>query len=128
MSIGILMALIIIAIILALSLKSRYPEISSIISVCLCLVIISVCVDMLNIIINKVKSISSNVDIDKTYIFILLKLIGIAYICEFASGISKDAGYSAVASQIELLGKLTMLMVSLPVLEQVIEIIINMMR
>ncbi|MBQ8924454.1 MAG: stage III sporulation protein AD [Lachnospiraceae bacterium] len=128
MSIGILMALIIIAIILALSLKSRNPEISSIISVCLCLVIISVCVDMLNIIINKVKSISSNVDIDKTYIFILLKLIGIAYICEFASGISKDAGYSAVASQIELLGKLTMLMVSLPVLEQVIEIIINMMR
>ena len=128
MSIGILMALIIIAIILALSLKSRNPEISSIISVGLCLVIISVCVDMLNIIINKVKSISSNVDIDKTYIFILLKLIGIAYICEFASGISKDAGYSAVASQIELLGKLTMLMVSLPVLEQVIEIIINMMR
>ncbi|MBQ9610250.1 MAG: stage III sporulation protein AD [Lachnospiraceae bacterium] len=128
MSIGILMALIIIAIILALSLKSRNPEISSIISVGLCLVIISVCVDRLNIIINKVKSISSNVDIDKTYIFILLKLIGIAYICEFASGISKDAGYSAVASQIELLGKLTMLMVSLPVLEQVIEIIINMMR
>ncbi|MBR1815741.1 MAG: stage III sporulation protein AD [Lachnospiraceae bacterium] len=128
MSIGILMALVIIAIILALSLKSRNPEISSIISVGLCLVIISVCVDRLNVIINKVKSISSNVDIDKTYIFILLKLIGIAYICEFASGISKDAGYSAVASQIELLGKLTMLMVSLPVLEQVIEIIINMMR
>ena len=128
MSIGILMALVIIAIILALSLKSRNPEISSIISVGLCLVIISVCVDRLNVIINKVKNISSNVDIDKTYIFILLKLIGIAYICEFASGISKDAGYSAVASQIELLGKLTMLMVSLPVLEQVIEIIINMMR
>ena len=128
MSIGILMALVIIAIILALSLKSRNPEISSIISVGLCLVIISVCVDRLNVIINKVKSISSNVDIDKTYIFILLKLIGIAYICEFASGISKDAGYSAVASQIELLGKLTMLMVSLPVLEQLIEIIINMMR
>ncbi|MBQ8924420.1 MAG: stage III sporulation protein AD [Lachnospiraceae bacterium] len=128
MSIGILMALIIIAIIFALSLKARNPEISSIISVGLCLVIISVCVDRLNVIISKVKSISSNVDIDKTYIFILLKLIGIAYICEFASGISKDAGYSAVASQIELLGKLTMLMVSLPVLEQVIEIIINMMR
>ena len=122
------MALIIIAIIFALSLKARNPEISSIISVGLCLVIISVCVDRLNVIISKVKSISSNVDIDKTYIFILLKLIGIAYICEFASGISKDAGYSAVASQIELLGKLTMLMVSLPVLEQVIEIIINMMR
>ena len=38
----------------------------------------------------------NNENIDKTYILILLKLIGIAYICEFAAGISKDAGYGAV--------------------------------
>lgn len=128
MNIGILMALIIIAIMLALSLKSKNPEISGIISLGLCLLLISICVERMKIIITRIKSISINVDIDKTYILILLKLIGIAYICEFAAGISKDAGYGAVASQIELLGKLTMLMVSLPILSQVIEMIINMMR
>ncbi len=128
MNIGILMALIIIAIMLALSLKSKNPEISGIISLGLCLLLISICVERIKIIVSRIKSISINVDIDKTYILILLKLIGIAYICEFAAGISKDAGYGAVASQIELLGKLTMLMVSLPILSQVIEIIINMMR
>ena len=128
MNIATLMALIIIAIILALSLKTRNPEISGIISVGLCLTIITICVDRLITIITRISSLSDNVNIDKTYILILLKLIGIAYICEFASGISKDAGYSAVASQIELFGKLTMLMVSLPVLEQVIGLIISMMR
>ena len=128
MNIGSLMALIIIAVMLALSLKNKSPEISSIISLGLCLSIIALCVERMKIIVFRIKNIAVNVDIDKTYILILLKLIGIAYICEFAAGISKDAGYGAVASQIELMGRLTMLMVSLPVLSQVIDIIISMMR
>lgn len=122
------MALIIIAVMLAVSLKNKNPEISSIISLGLCLAIITICVERIKIIVLRIKNISLNVDIDKTYILILIKLLGIAYICEFAAGISKDAGYGAVASQIELMGKLTMLMVSLPVLSQVIDIIISMMR
>ena len=58
----------------------------------------------------------------------LVKLIGIAYICEFAASISKDAGYSAVASQIELLGKLTMLVVSLPVFMQVVQTVLSLIN
>lgn len=127
MNIGSLMSLIIIAVILALSLKSRNPEISSLISVAICIIIIALCVGRIGTIIDTLKRISEYIKIDGAYIVILLKLIGIAYICEFASGISKDAGYSSVASQIELAGKLTMLMVSLPVLMQVIETILGMM-
>lgn len=127
MSIGALMALIIIAIMFSLSIKSISPSISSLISISLCLIIISICVSRIGAIIKSLKGISNYIKIDKAYIVILLKLIGIAYICEFASGISRDAGYSAVASEIELAGKLTMLMVSLPVFLQVIETIMNIM-
>ena len=65
-----------------------------------------------------IEVLTDKIRMDSTYLVILVKLIGIAYICEFAASISKDAGYSAVASQIELLGKLTMLVVSLPVFMQ----------
>lgn len=126
MNIGAILSLIVIAVILALSLKSRNPEISSLVSIAVCLVIIALCIGRIGAILDTLKRISEYIRIDHTYISILLKLIGIAYVCEFASGISKDAGYSSVASQIELLGKLTMLMVSLPVLLQVIETIIGM--
>lgn len=121
------MSLIIIAVIMALSLKSRNPEISGMISVAICIIIIALCIGRIGTIMDTLRRISDYVKIDSAYIVILLKLIGIAYICEFASGISKDAGYSAVASQIELTGKLTMLLVSLPVLMQVIETILGMM-
>ena len=50
------------------------------------------------------------------YLKILLKVVGITYICEFSSGICKDAGYSSVATQIELLGKLSVLFSGLPIL------------
>ena len=121
------MAFIIISVILAISIKSKSPEFSSLISVSLGLTVISLCIDRLRTIINSLKGITDNIDIDKGYITILIKLIGIAYICEFAAGISKDAGYGAVASQIELIGKLTMLMVSLPILVQLIESIAGLM-
>ncbi|MGN0434999.1 MAG: SpoIIIAC/SpoIIIAD family protein, partial [Wujia sp.] len=119
MNIAAIMALIIIAIMLALSIKTINPAMSSMISVAICVTIIAICISRLGTILDVIKQIFTYVKIDKAYLVILLKLIGIAYICEFASGISRDAGYGAVATQIELIGKLTMLMVSLPVLLQV---------
>ncbi|MFP9036153.1 SpoIIIAC/SpoIIIAD family protein [Enterococcus faecalis] len=39
------------------------------------------------------------------------------YIAEFATGICKDAGYSTIGSQIEIFSKLTILALSMPILE-----------
>lgn len=55
------------------------------------------------------------------YLSVLLKVIGITYICEFSAGICKDAGYQAVAGQIEVLGKLSVMFAGLPILFAVIE-------
>ena len=127
MNLGITMALGVIAVMLALALKSKNPEISGFISIAICLFLLTVCVSRIRVILESLRNLTEKIRIESTYLVILLKLIGIAYICEFAASISRDAGYSAVSSQIELLGKLTMLMVSLPVLMQVVKIVIEMM-
>lgn len=57
----------------------------------------------------------------ESYLSILLKVIGITYICEFSAGICKDAGYQAIAGQIEVLGKLSVMFAGLPILFAVIE-------
>lgn len=127
MNVGVLMSLLVLAIMLAVSLKSRNPEISAMVSVSICIVLIALCAKRLSSMLSVLNRISSYINVDREYLSVLLKLIGIAYICEFAAGISKDAGYNAVSAQIELFGKLTMLVVSLPVLMQVIELIVSMM-
>ena len=62
-------------------------------------------------------SISAGIFIFGFALICLQKITGIAYICDFASCICKDAGYQAIAAQIELLGKLTIVVMSLPVLQ-----------
>lgn len=73
--------------------------------------------DKLKSIQETVSTISSMVNINTDYISILLKMIGITYVAEFATGICKDAGYQTIANQIEIFTKLTILTFSMPVLE-----------
>ena len=50
-----------------------------------------------------------------------LKVIGITYICEFCANLCRDAGYGSIAGQIELSGKLSVLMLGLPILLTLLE-------
>lgn len=61
--------------------------------------------------------------ISAQYIEVLLKIVGIAFICEFSSDICKDSGFGAVANQIQMFGKLSILVVSLPVFLNLIDLI-----
>jgi len=58
---------------------------------------------------------------NKYFYKILFKIIGITYLCELVSGICLDAGYSSIATQMELLGKVLVLLSGMPVLMSVIE-------
>ena len=60
---------------------------------------------------------------DNGFLAILLKVVGITYICEFCAGICKDAGYGAVGGQIEIFGKVMVLLTGLPILLSVIRTI-----
>lgn len=54
---------------------------------------------------------------------ILFKIIGITYLCELVSGICRDAGYSSLAVQMELLGKVLVLLSGMPVITSLIKIL-----
>ena len=63
----------------------------------------------------------------KGYLGILMKVVGITYLCEFSAGICKDAGFSSASDQLEILGKLSVLFAGLPILLSVIRQIHSMM-
>ena len=60
------------------------------------------------------------------YIALLLKMIGVTYLSEFSSSICRDAGYSAVAGQIELVGKLSILTIGMPIVLALFELMVAM--
>ena len=73
--------------------------------------------------IRAVEQIQSFLTLDTEYIAIMLKMVGITYIAQFSSAICKDAGYQAIAAQIEIFGKLAILVVGMPVLLALLETI-----
>ena len=73
-------------------------------------------VTKLKTVIETIRQVQSYIRLNRMYLEVLLKMIGITYIAEFSSGICKDAGYGSLGSQIEIFGKLSVLAVSMPIL------------
>lgn len=72
------------------------------------------------------QKIATNANVNLIYVETILKIIGIAYIAEFAAQITKDAGQGAMASKIELGGKILILAMAIPILTVMIETIIQL--
>lgn len=70
-------------------------------------------------------SLGQKASIDGIYIETILKIIGIAYITELGASITKDAGLGAVASKVELAGKVFILVLAIPIITAVIEAILT---
>lgn len=103
-------------VLLAIIFKNNKSEYAIYVSLAGCLLIFFMGVGKLEIIINTIKKIQTYINLNESYIVILIKIIGITYIAEFAANICKDFGHTAIANQIELVGKLTILATGMPIL------------
>ena len=108
---------------LAILVKQVRPEYSLYITMAAGIAILFYSAGKLSYLITSLRNIQQYVPVDTEYMTILLKMIGITYIGQFCAGICKDAGYSAVAGQIEIFGRLAVLAVSMPVLTALLETI-----
>ena len=102
--------------VLAIQLKQHKAEFSIYLCIGISLLIFFSILSHLELIINTVREMAAFINMDMTYISTLLKMLGVTYVAEFASGICKDAGYQTLASQIEIFSKLTILVLSMPIL------------
>ncbi len=118
-----LMILTIITAIFAVSFKNIKPEYGILVCVAVCILLFMYGVGKLTIIVEAIDTIKSYIGIDDVYINILIKIIGISYITEFSSDICRDLSYSAMANQLQIFGKLTVIAISMPVIVTLFETI-----
>lgn len=72
------------------------------------------------------KDLSEQVNLNYSYLSVIFKLLGIAYITEFAAQLCRDAGEGALSMKIELGGKLGILLLSLPIVAQVLQTVLDL--
>ena len=110
-------------VLMALMLKQTKPEFGMFISMAVCVCIFIYLLSKLQTILGYLDQLERLVHIDGIYLDTVLKMLGISYMTQFASDLCKDAGHSAIASQIELFARVSILFLSFPVLLALVQMI-----
>ena len=117
-----LLALIIIVI-----LKQYKPEFAIYVSMVAGVLILVLSIQKLTGIINLLQSLANKTYINKSFLSILLKITGIAFITEYAVSICSDAGEKAIASKIEIGSKVIIIAMSIPIITSLLELVIEIL-
>ena len=115
-----------VAVFAVLLLKVGKPEFAMAVSLGACVLILLFAGGTLTTVIEELRTLFEYVKLPEGYLSILLKILGISYLAEFGSALCKDAGQAAIAGQIELVGKLAILVISMPVVTSLFETISKM--
>ena len=118
---------IIVGVLLTMKLKSLNSPIWIYLSIALSLFILFYIMNRLGLVFDFLDGIIEDIGIEEGYFQILIKIIGISYLCEFTSNICKESGFVAVAGQIEIGGKLTMMIMSMPILMAIVETVTSIL-
>ena len=111
----------IIGVLLAVQFKNQKPEYGVYIGRALSILIFCYVLGQVEAVLYEISAVQKYLGSGGKYLGVLLKVVGITYICEFSAGLCKDSGFGAVADQIEILGKLSVMFAGLPILFAVVE-------
>ena len=116
-----------VTLIIIILLKQYKPEFAIYISLLVGVLILLLVMDQLTQVTSLLQSLASKASINSTFLAILLKITGIAFLAEFAVSVCKDAGEGAIASKIEIGSKIIIIAMSIPIISSLLEIILKIL-
>ena len=116
-----------IAVIIIVILKQDRPEFAIYVSIAAGVIILLMLTDKISAIIQLIQDIASKTSVNTKFLRILIKITGIAILTEFAVSICKDSGENAIASKIDIGGKILIISISIPIIQALLETVIKIL-
>ena len=116
-----------IALIMIIIIKQHRPEFAVYISLASGVLILSLVIGKISGIITLLSNLANKSSINTDFLYLLIKITGIAFLTEFAVSICKDSGESAIASKIDIGGKVTIIAISIPIISGLLETVIKIL-
>lgn len=110
-----------VAAILSSFIRKERAEISVVIGMATGMIIFYYVLTQISVVVRFVTELLDMVAIEETYYLQLLKMMGVAYVAEFAASICKDAGHQSIAGMVELFAKISIVALSIPGLVFLVE-------
>ncbi|MCI9039152.1 MAG: stage III sporulation protein AD [Clostridia bacterium] len=116
-----------IALIIIIIVKQYRPEFTIYVSLVAGALILLMVMDKIGGIIDLLTSLSNKTAINNEFLVLLIKITGIAFLTEFAVSICKDSGEAAIASKVDLGGKVIIISMSIPIIASLLETILKIL-
>ncbi len=110
-------------VLLALELKAHKPVLGIVLGMVGALLIMVISVDKILLVLGQFQGVLEYLGEGASYFTVLLKVVGVTYLCQFSAGVCKDAGFSNLADQIQVFGKLYIMLAGMPILLAFIDVI-----
>lgn len=118
----------IITLIATLLVKQIKAEFSVVVALAGGLIILFMIIDSLNSVISYFSEIVVRTNISGEFFAIILKVVGVGYLTEFASNLCIDSGMSSLADKISLSGKIVIVVLSLPIITSLLDIVVEILK
>lgn len=112
---------------LAIIIKQIKPEFYLVVLLCGGAIIMLMLLNQFSGIINYFTQIVNKTKIDNSLFITILKVIGVAYLTEFAVGVCYDTNNSSIGDKIALAGKIVILGLSMPIISNLLDLIIKIL-
>ena len=115
----------IVAAVICLLIRQYKPEYAVAIELVCGVLILGVIMVQMSPVLSVIRELLGKLDIANEYVIIIVKALGICYITQLACDTCRDAGQTAIATKIELAGKVAIVLLSLPMFTQLLDIALS---
>ena len=112
----------------ALLLRSSKPELSFAVTIAGSVVILLLALEPAAEAFGIFAELGARTGIDSELIKVIVKIVAIGYLVEFSAGILRDFGQDALSDKLVFCGKIVILVLSVPILESVLELLNDLLR
>jgi len=120
-------ALGVFAVLASVALKKFNGELAALLIISTVVLMCITAIPVLNELFSSVQELTAAANINSEYISILLKSLGICYITQISVDICRENGSNSTASQLEIAGKLIILLLAVPLYGELISMIFDFM-
>jgi stage III sporulation protein AD len=105
-------------------LRQQRPDMAVMLSLAAAAAILFFLVDRIWQAIDLLQELAARAGVRDTYVQILLRVMGIAYLAELGSQVCRDAGEGAMATKVEMAGKIIILILAIPIVRALADAIL----
>lgn len=111
------------SVVIIIILKEQKPEMALILSIATGIGIMFFVIYKMSDVVGILNNLITKSGVNRDFLYIIIKVVGIAYIVEFGKNICVDAGQSSIATKLEMAGKVIIVVLTLPLISSLVNVL-----